>query len=115
MALALLDRGENVVVLDNLSTGLRACVPASAAFVAGDVGDAELLKLLRPQRLDRNRHVLQAFRTLLRGNDDFFDTAFIGGSFLSDGDLVKVVDAPKAVSKQKEAAAPANAAQAASK
>ena len=46
MALALLDRGESVVVLDNLSTGVRACVPANAVFVAGDVGDGELLKSL---------------------------------------------------------------------
>jgi len=38
-----------------------------------------------------------------------------GGSFLSEGDLVKVVDAPKAVSKAKEAVAPANTAQAATK
>jgi len=38
-----------------------------------------------------------------------------GGSFLSDGDLVKVVEAPKAVSKQKEALVPANSAPAASK
>nr|WP_315473344.1 efflux RND transporter periplasmic adaptor subunit [uncultured Rhodoferax sp.] len=38
-----------------------------------------------------------------------------GGSFLSEGDLVKVVEAPKAVSKQKEAVVPENTAQAATK
>lgn len=46
MALALLDRGESVVVLDNLTTGARANVPAKAIFVAGDVGDGELIKSL---------------------------------------------------------------------
>lgn len=46
MALALIDRGETVVILDNLSTGVRASVPSAAEFVAGDVGDAELLKEL---------------------------------------------------------------------
>ncbi|OYQ39900.1 efflux transporter periplasmic adaptor subunit [Rhodoferax sp. TH121] len=38
-----------------------------------------------------------------------------GGSFLSEGDLVKVVEAPKAVSKPNMPAAPVNAAPAASK
>lgn len=39
----------------------------------------------------------------------------VGGSFLSEGDLVKVVDAPKADSKQKAAAGPVKAAQEATK
>jgi UDP-glucose 4-epimerase len=46
MALALLDRGEHVVILDNLSTGVRDCIPAGATFVPGDVGDARLLRRL---------------------------------------------------------------------
>ncbi len=37
----LLERGHHVVVLDNLSTGHRDAVPAGAAFVEGDVADAE--------------------------------------------------------------------------
>ena len=37
----LLERGHDVVVLDNLSTGHRDAVPAGAAFVQGDVADAE--------------------------------------------------------------------------
>jgi UDP-glucose 4-epimerase len=41
---ALLDRGENVVVLDNLSTGIRALVSEKADFVAGDVADRTLLR-----------------------------------------------------------------------
>ena len=40
---ALLDRGEDVVVLDNLSTGVRAQVGEQAKFVEGEVGDAALV------------------------------------------------------------------------
>jgi len=43
MALLLRDRGENVVVIDNLSTGFRDAIPSSATFVAGDVGDQSLI------------------------------------------------------------------------
>ena len=39
MVLELLDAGEDVVVLDNLSTGFRWAVPDAAKFVEGDVGD----------------------------------------------------------------------------
>lgn len=41
---ALLDRGDEVVVLDNLSTGLRAQVGEGASFVLGDVADRPLLE-----------------------------------------------------------------------
>ena len=44
MTYALLDRGETVVVLDNLSTGVRGLVSEKAAFVAGEVGDVALVK-----------------------------------------------------------------------
>jgi UDP-glucose 4-epimerase len=44
--LELLEAGESVVVLDDLSTGVRACVPQEAAFVAGDVGDGALVTRL---------------------------------------------------------------------
>jgi UDP-glucose 4-epimerase len=39
----LLERGHDVVVLDNLSTGHRQAVPAGATFVQGDIGDRALL------------------------------------------------------------------------
>ena len=39
MVLGLLDAGEDVFVLDNLSTGFRWAVPDAAKFVEGDVGD----------------------------------------------------------------------------
>jgi UDP-glucose 4-epimerase len=41
---ALLDRGDDVVVLDNLSTGVRGQVGEKAAFVEGDVADTALVK-----------------------------------------------------------------------
>ena len=44
MALELIDAGEEVVVLDNLSTGLAWAVPKTAAFIEGDVGDQALLR-----------------------------------------------------------------------
>lgn len=46
MALELLGHGERVVILDNLSTGLRRLSPEAATFVQGDVGDEVLLDRL---------------------------------------------------------------------
>ena len=44
MAWALLDAGEDVVVLDRLSTGFRWAVPPAARFYLGNVGNHDLLK-----------------------------------------------------------------------
>ena len=44
MTYGLVDRGEKVVVLDNLSTGMRGLVAGSAVFVEGNAGDAALVK-----------------------------------------------------------------------
>src|SRR5580698_4383482 len=41
---ALLDRGDKVVVLDDLSTGVKAQVGKNAVFVEGDVADTDLVK-----------------------------------------------------------------------
>jgi UDP-glucose 4-epimerase len=46
MALELLEAGEDVLVLDNLSTGFRWAVPDDAKFVEGDVGDHDLVRRL---------------------------------------------------------------------
>ncbi len=46
MALELLDAGEDVFVLDNLSTGFRWAVPDGAKFVEGDVGNPNLVRRL---------------------------------------------------------------------
>lgn len=43
MVLALLDAGEEVVVLDNLSTGFEWALPAEAKLVIGDMGDQDLV------------------------------------------------------------------------
>ena len=46
MVLELLAAGEKVVVLDNLSTGVRAAVPDDAQLVVGDVGDQDAVAAL---------------------------------------------------------------------
>jgi UDP-glucose 4-epimerase len=43
MVLGLLDAGEDVIVLDNLSSGFRLAVPSEVQFIEGDVGDHELV------------------------------------------------------------------------
>ena len=44
VAEAFLDRGDEVLVVDDLSTGIRENVPDRAAFVEADVSDAEVLE-----------------------------------------------------------------------
>ena len=57
MAYGLLDRSEDVVVLDNLSTGVPALVPARARFVEGSVGDGALVRqLMRETGIDTVIH-----------------------------------------------------------
>src|SRR5215831_14756677 len=57
MVLKLLDAGERVVVLDNLSTGLAWAVPKGVALAVGDVGDTDLLRrLLDGQEVDAIIH-----------------------------------------------------------
>lgn len=46
MVLALQDAGEDVVVLDNLSTGYRWAVPEGIPLIVGDIGDQELVRAL---------------------------------------------------------------------
>ena len=46
MVHALVDRGETVVVLDNLSTGYDAVLPEAARLVVGDIGDGALVDRL---------------------------------------------------------------------
>ncbi len=57
MVLALLDAGEKVVVLDNLSTGFRWAVPPEATFVEGDFGDSALVdEIIRTHEVDAVAH-----------------------------------------------------------
>lgn len=46
MVFALVDRGEKVVALDNLSTGIRGLVAEGAEFVEGNAGDQALVRRL---------------------------------------------------------------------
>jgi len=57
MVHALVDAGESVVVLDDLSTGFRAALPKAATFVEGDVGDEQLVGgLIREHGIDAIAH-----------------------------------------------------------
>lgn len=46
---ALHERGERIVVLDNLSTGFDWAIPQEAVLVRGDIGDAALLDRIIPE------------------------------------------------------------------
>ncbi len=57
MVLALLDAGEEVVVVDNLSTGFEWALPREARLVVGDMGDQELVaKVIRDHKVDAIAH-----------------------------------------------------------
>ena len=56
MVLDLLDAGEDVIVLDNLSTGVRSAVPDGAKLVEGDVGDQRLVRHLLLRQSHRRHH-----------------------------------------------------------
>ena len=57
MVLALTDRGEEVVVLDNLSTGFDWAVSPKATLVQGDIGDEALLdRIMAEHRFDAVVH-----------------------------------------------------------
>ena len=52
MVYALTDRGEDVVVLDNLSTGFDWAVSPAAELVVGDIGDEELVaRIIRDRKV----------------------------------------------------------------
>jgi UDP-glucose 4-epimerase len=55
--LALLDRQESLVVLDDLSTGIRAAVPTNVPLVVGDVGDIKFVtQLVQEHRVEAILH-----------------------------------------------------------
>jgi UDP-glucose 4-epimerase len=57
MVLELVDAGEDVVVLDNLSTGFRWAVAEQASLVVGDTGDQSLVsRLIREHRIEAIIH-----------------------------------------------------------
>ncbi|MBV8765152.1 MAG: UDP-glucose 4-epimerase GalE [Hyphomicrobiales bacterium] len=57
MVLELLDAGEKVVVLDDLSTGFASVLPEDATFIRGDVGDRALvLRLIAEHAVNAIAH-----------------------------------------------------------
>jgi UDP-glucose 4-epimerase len=57
MVLELVDAGERVVVLDNLSTGFRWAIAEQATLVVGDTGDQSLVsRLIRQHRIEAIIH-----------------------------------------------------------
>jgi UDP-glucose 4-epimerase len=57
MVWQLLDEGERVVVLDNLTTGFDWAVPSEAALIRGDIGDQDLVEqALRRHEVDAIIH-----------------------------------------------------------
>jgi len=57
MVHALLDTGESVVVLDDLSTGFRWTVPQEAALIVGDFGDMALVdRVIQQHNIDSIIH-----------------------------------------------------------
>ena len=58
VALSLLDRGERVVIIDDLSTGFPRCIPPAATFIKGDIGDASLVcDVLHANNIDSIIHL----------------------------------------------------------
>ena len=57
MALTLLDEGNDVVILDNLTTGSKLIVPPKANFIEGDISDLNLVqKILNEYNFDAVTH-----------------------------------------------------------
>jgi UDP-glucose 4-epimerase len=57
MVLELVDAGEEVVVLDDLSTGVKGSVPPDATLVVGDMGDEALVaRTIEEQGIDAIAH-----------------------------------------------------------
>ncbi|MZR32403.1 UDP-glucose 4-epimerase GalE [Sneathiella litorea] len=57
MVYQLLDEGESVVVLDNLSTGFDWAIPPAALFVKGDIADEALIsRIIENHRIDAVIH-----------------------------------------------------------
>jgi UDP-glucose 4-epimerase len=57
MVLELVDSGQDVVVLDDLSTGYRESIPAEATLVTGDMGDQALIaRVIEEHGIDAIAH-----------------------------------------------------------
>lgn len=65
--------GHHVTVLDNLSSGKREQVPATAAFVQADVGSDEAARLVREGRFDAMCHLAAQIDVRKSVTDPVFD------------------------------------------
>lgn len=72
---ALLDRGFHVVVLDDLSTGRRENVPASAEFTQGDVRSADAARVVREGGFDVVLHQAAQIDVRKSVNDPVHDAS----------------------------------------
>jgi UDP-glucose 4-epimerase len=93
MIYGLLDRGEQVCVLDNLSTGVRDLVPHEASFFHGDVSDKNLVRWILADREvdavvhfagsavvpDSVRDPIAYYRNNTAGSLDLLDACVAGG------------------------------------
>jgi UDP-glucose 4-epimerase len=78
----LIQRGHEVLVVDNLSGGHRAAVPPSAVFRQGDFGDARLLdELFRHYKIEVVFHFAGLIEVgeSMTNPEEFFETNVAGG------------------------------------
>ena len=78
MVHALVDRGETVVVLDNLSTGYDAVLPEAARLVVGDIGDG-IARTQEPVAFRSEYRHQRLFVFALEGGDEGIDRSFRRG------------------------------------
>lgn len=69
MAERLLELGNEVVIIDNLSTGLRENVPAGAEFILGDVADPDDVREAFAKPLDAVFHIAGQASTIKSFHD----------------------------------------------
>ena len=87
MVLELLDAGEQVIVLDNLSTGFRWAVRDGVPIIVGDSGDEVLVsRLIRENDITAIIHFAAATVTCISGEGkdpmDFIGQAVPGGEII---------------------------------
>jgi len=57
VAKMLIEKGDNVTTIDNLSTGKRENIPKGVNLILGDVGNREIIQKLSNQRFDAIIHI----------------------------------------------------------
>ena len=81
----LIDRGEDVVVVDNLQTGFKAAVHPKARFYEGDIRDKAFLDdLFTKEKIDGVLSLIDPELSLLAKNEKLFEaigTKVIGSAY----------------------------------